>query len=250
MDDRLRQLLARAREHYDRNELDRAAHALTQVLELSDEHADVHHMMGMILHGRGEFLRARAHFERAVALNPAYTEASLSLVVCLNDLGEYERAKEIHQRVRELARPTGETRVRDPYALGRLANLHAELADAYAQSGYPEEAAAELEKAVHLRPGFADLWVRLGALRRELGQLESASEAFLAACEARPDFAPARVQLGIVLALLGQNLEAKCALLEALQLEPANKLAKLHLRLVEERLAEEHAGSKGSAGEP
>jgi tetratricopeptide (TPR) repeat protein len=237
MDDRLRQLLARAREHYDRNELDRAEHLLAQVLERSDAHADVHHMMGMILHGRGQFLRARAHFERAVGLNPSYTEASLSLVVCLNDLGEYERAKEIHMRVRALAKPAGETRVRDPYALGRLANMHAELSDAYAQSGYPEEAAAELEKAVHLRPGFADLWVRLGSLRRELGQLDSARDAFVAACEANPLFPTARVQLGIVLALLGRNDEAKAALLEALELDAENKLARLHLRLVDERLA-------------
>src|SRR6476660_66454 len=160
MDERLKQLLLLGREHYAKRELDKAEQMLRQVLESDDRFADVHDMLGVIAHSRGNFIVAEKHFERAVELNPSYTEAALNLAVTYNDRGKYEAAREVYARI--TGTPTGAVNTLDPFARGKLATMHADLAQAYADSGRPREAIDEMKKAVGLCPQFADLRTRLG----------------------------------------------------------------------------------------
>ena len=51
----------------------------------------------------------------------------------------------------------------DPFARGKIANMHAEVGQAYADAGLPREAIAEYEKAVALCPQFADLRTQASA---------------------------------------------------------------------------------------
>ena len=62
----------------------------------------------------------------------------------------------------------------DPFARGKIANMHADVGQAYADAGLPREAIAEYEKAVGLCPQFADLRTRLGTLLREINELDRA----------------------------------------------------------------------------
>ncbi|WP_438015974.1 tetratricopeptide repeat protein [Sorangium sp. So ce315] len=232
MDDRLKQLLVLGREHYERREYDLAEHALRQILEKTDRFADVFNMLGVILHERGDFLAAEAHFERAVQLNEHYTEALLNLAVTYNDLGKYEAARQVYSRIR---RGEGETGVLDPFVRGKIANMHADLAKAYADVGCAQEAIAELERAVALCPTFADLRLRLGTMYRDAGNLALAREHYAAARDANPKYARARVLLGIALHSLGAPDQAIAEWREALALDPDNMTAKMYLRLVEAR---------------
>src|SRR5258708_13041569 len=92
MDEHTKQLLLLGREHYERREIEKAEPMLRQVLEKEDRLADVHDMLGVICHTRGNFAQAERHFERALSINPAYTEAALNLAVTYNDPGKYEAA--------------------------------------------------------------------------------------------------------------------------------------------------------------
>src|SRR4051812_39263574 len=173
MDDRLKQLLVLGREHYERREYTRAEEILRQVLEKTDRFADVYNMLAVILHERGDFVAAERFFERAVELNPNYTEALLNLSVTYNDLGKYEAARQVYSKIR---REDGHGGVLDPFARGKIANMHAALAQAYSDAGCRGEAIAELTKAVDLCPTFADLQSRLGTLYRDAGNLALARE--------------------------------------------------------------------------
>ncbi len=237
MDERLKHKLLLAKEHFDRREFDHAEPLLLQVLEKNDRFADVHNMLGISRHARGDFQGAREAFDRAVALNPNYTEALLNLVVTLNDLGAYDDSRALFERVGATASPNIEGAVQDPYALGKIANKHAEIAQAYADAGYLDEAIGELEKGVKLRPTFADLHVKLGSLQRDRGNLAAALASFQTACSANPRYAPARVQLGITLTLQGDKEAAKVAFREALEIDPEHKVAAMYLRLAEGRSA-------------
>ena len=93
MDERIKELLSRGREHYQKREFDKADYLLREVVEHSDRFADVFDMLGIIAHSRGDLHAALRYFERAVTLNPAYTEALLNLAVTYNDLGKYEAAR-------------------------------------------------------------------------------------------------------------------------------------------------------------
>src|SRR5690349_9514113 len=128
MDEHLKQLLALGREHYGRSEYDKAEYLLRQVVGKTDRYADVYNMLGVIAYSRGDFKDAETSFERAVQLNPNYTEALLNLMVAYNDLGRYDDARKIYSKVRKVGNLGGEA---DPYAKGKIANMHADLSQAY-----------------------------------------------------------------------------------------------------------------------
>lgn len=233
MDDRIKQLLILGREHYDRREWDRAEDALRQVLEKTDRFADVHNMLGVIGHEHGDFVGAQASFERAVELNPNYTEALLNLAVTYNDLGKYEAAREVYGRIQTAHPKEGKAEDIEPYALGKIANMHAELATAYADAGARDEAISQLKRAIALRPKFADLQVRLGTLYRDAGELELARDCFRAARDQNPNYAQARVLLGATLLALGDTESAQGEWRHVIQHDPDNRAAKLYLRMVD-----------------
>lgn len=230
MDDRTKELLVLGRELYQKGEYDRAEHVLGQVLEKTDQYADVHNMMGFILHSRADFVAAERHFERAVEINPAYTEALMNLALTYNDLHKYQAAKDVYARMQ---RAEGKSGLQDPFARGKIANMHADVAQAYADAGCTDEAVVELKKAVALCPTFPDLWTRLGTLHRDAGNLGFAREAYEAALKAAPRYVQARVLLGLTLMSMGQKDEAAAVWREALAIEPGNKSAQMYLRLQE-----------------
>ena len=234
MDEHLRQLLLLGREHYGKGEYDQAAELLQQVIGQTDRFADVFDMLGVIAHSRGDLGLARQHFEKAVSLNPNYTEAQLNLMVTLNDLGEYERARQIYSGIRHRG---GGGRELDPFAKGKLANMHAELSQAYQDIGMTLEAIHELEKAVTLCPTFADLRSRLGVLYRDAGDLKRARDQFEAAKAANPRFLNARILLGVLHLSAGNNDQAIAELNEVLELDPANKGAQMYLRIAQSAVA-------------
>jgi tetratricopeptide (TPR) repeat protein len=230
MDDRVKQLLVLGREHFDRREYDRAEHVLRQVIERTDRFADVYNMLAVILHERGDFVGAERHFERAVEINPNYTEALLNLAVTYNDLGKYEAARKVYAKIR---REDGQTGVLDPFIRGKIANMHADLSQAYADAGCKPEAIEQLKRAIELCPAYADLQTRLGSLYRDTDNFALAREHYEAARASNPKYAPARILLGVTLLSLGEIDEAIAEWTEVLALDPENRSAKMYLRMVE-----------------
>ena len=230
MDDGVKQLLLVGREHYANRDFEKAEELLRQVLEHDDRFADVHDMLGVICHSRGNFIQAERHFERALEINPAYTEAALNLAVTYNDRGKYEAAKQVYKRIK--GSPTGKAEGLDPFARGKLANMHADLAQAYVDAAMPQEAIAELEKAVNLCPQFADLQTKLGGLLRDAQHLPRAKEHYEAALAARPNFVPALLQLGVTLLAMGDSKGAEEKWRKVEGLEPDNMRAKMYLRML------------------
>src|SRR5512140_1267577 len=230
MDDAVKQLLLVGREHYANRDFEKAEELLRQVLEHDDRFADVHDMLGVICHSRGNFIQAERHFERALEINPGYTEAALNLAVTYNDRGKYEAAKQVYKRIK--GSPTGSVQGLDPFARGKLANMHADLAQAYADAALPHEAIGELEKAVNLCPQFADLQTKLGGLLREVNNMPRAKEHYEAALAARPNFVPALLQLGVTLLAMGDPKGAEERWRKVESLEPDNSRAKMYLRML------------------
>jgi tetratricopeptide (TPR) repeat protein len=230
MDEHTKQLLLLGREHYQKRDLEKAEQMLRQVVEKEDRLADVHDMLGVICHARGNFAQAEHHFERALSINPCYTEAALNLAVTYNDRGKYEAARQVYSRIKGTA--SGSLQTLDPFARGKIANMHAEVGQAYADTGLVREAIVEYEKAVTLCPLFADLRTRLGSLLREINDLGRARDQYEAAVDARPSYVPARIQLGVTLLALGDTEAAAEQWRRVLELEPDNVRAKMYLRIV------------------
>jgi tetratricopeptide (TPR) repeat protein len=231
VNERVKQLLVLGREHYAKREFEKAEQMLRMVLEEEDRYADVHDMLGVIAHSRGNFLVAERHFERALEINPSYTEAALNLAVTYNDRGKYEKAREVYSRIK--VGPSGTAAGLDPFARGKIANMHADVGQAYHDAGLAREAIVEYEKATALCPQFADLQTKLGALLREINDLPGARTRYEAALQQKPNYVPARLQLGVILLSLGDPKGAEEHWRHVIGIEPENSQAKMYLRMLE-----------------
>ena len=229
MDERLKQILRIAREHYERREFDKAEPLLRGVLDELDKFADVYNMLGVMAHERRDFLEAERCFERALELNPGYTEAALSLTVTYNDLGKFDLARAVHERATGGPRPEGGM---DPFVRGKIANMHAEVGQAYVDTGLLRDAIPEYEKAVGLCPQFADLRTKLGNLYKEVGDAARARAQYEAAREANPKYAPARVALAVLMIAANERVKAEDELQEVLAIDPDHKTAQMYLRML------------------
>lgn len=231
MDERTKQLLSLGREHYEKREFDKAEHYLGSVLERNQtvRYADVYNMLGVIHHDRGRFEDAQGCFEEALAINPNYTEAALNLAVTYNDLGRYDEAKKIYKAA--LSRGEESPGQLDPFVKGKIANLHAEVGQAYIDAGMPTDAMHELRKAILLCPTFADLRVRLANIYRQTGDQDAARFELEEAIAAKPEYVPAHVALGVVLLALDRKDDAIDRWEKALAIDAENKAAAMYLRM-------------------
>jgi len=230
MDDRLKQLLAKGREHYDKREFDDAEPYLTEAAEALPDFADIQNMLGVIFHNQDRLERSQAAFERALKLNPRYTEAALNLAVLYADIGKVDESVELHAGALAAA-VSGDEKV-DQYALGKIANMHADVADAYEEIGMFENAARQYRQALQVCPDFADLRTRLGNVLREMGDFAGAEAEYRQARQSRPTYVPARVYLGVALFAQGKKEEAIAEWEGAIGLDPDNRLATTSLRMV------------------
>src|SRR5438132_1594319 len=150
MDDQLRELVALGREHFQRGDYSLAAGHLEQAVARGVAFADVHHMLGVIYHHLGEFEAAQRALQKALEINPAYVEAGLNLAIVCNDLGQYDRAQQVYGAALQRARARGKREPNgdepmDSYTRGKIANLHAAVADGYLPIRRPSDAAGKYQ---------------------------------------------------------------------------------------------------------
>jgi tetratricopeptide (TPR) repeat protein len=222
-------MLAEGRDAYAAGDFAKAEALLLNALkDGASRYADVHHMLGVIYHSQGHFSKARAEFEEALRINPLYTEAALNLSITYNDLGRYAEAREVFGRVL----PSPEDRI-DPFTRGKIANLHAEVGDAYRSAGLAKEAAIEYRRALGLCPGFIDIRMRLAHALADHGDVVEAIEQVRLVLLDNAAYAPAYLHLGLLLHRHGDEDGAKKTLKELLTREPGHERAAMYLRLLE-----------------
>lgn len=226
-----KQHLALGRELYQREDFLAAEAHLRAVLAVRDDLPDVHHMLGVIHHDRRDLAEARLCFERALLLNPDYTEAALNLSIVCNELGAYTAGREAVGSISERARHGQRI---DPYARGKLANLHGEVARAYEELGMWPEAIDEYRRGLGLCPDYSDLRTRLAMCLRSDGSVDEARKELEIAVTINPQFVPARVALGVMYMHLGRHDEAALAWRECLKIDPTHRPARVYLRLLDE----------------
>ena len=239
--DRVEQLIALGREHYNANEYERAEPFLAEAASARPSFPDLYNMLGVVYHAQGRFSDAETAFETALRLNPRYTEAALNLSVTYNDRGKYDLAREVYTKA--VAASVGQPNALDRFARGKLANMHADLGAAYTGLAMFDEAVREYAKALDLCPDFADLRVRLGNVYRDMGVHHAAIAEFEHAKRIRPDFMPARIHLGVTLFSLGRPEAALAEWRAVIARDPQNKSAQLYIRMV----TDEHGPRPGSA---
>ena len=97
---------------------------------------------------------------------------------------------------------------------------HVQTADAARDSRSWEMARIHYEAALKDNPGLAPIWVQLGHVRKELGDLAGAEAAYRRALRLGPGVADTHFHLAHLLKGMGRRDEAVRGFMEALRLEP------------------------------
>jgi tetratricopeptide (TPR) repeat protein len=235
--------LERGREYYANREYEKAEPYLLKVAETEGGFADVMNMLGVIYHDRGQIALARDYFEKATKLNPRYTEAALNLAVTYNEQGLYDEARRIHEHATSLQATDGKQI--EPFARGKLSNMHADLGQAYAELQMHDKAIAEYREALDLNPGFADVRTRLGQLLKDCGRLDDAQAELERVKRDRAGYVPARVSLGATYFAKGDKTAARDEWREVIAVDPENRTARMYIRMVDQLLAQDEASAAG-----
>jgi Flp pilus assembly protein TadD/peroxiredoxin len=215
----LRNYLPYGRELLDQG-LEAAAIVAFERAAQANPNASTLYRLGTLLAKTGETARARAAYERALALEPGLAEASNDLGALLAQAGDLDAAI---ARFRTAIASTPEY----PDALNNLGY-------ALLLTGRDAEARGLYEKALALQPDFPEALNNLGLLLGRAGDLDRAERYFRDALSRRDGYGEAANNLALVLVARKQPDEA-VRLLETLlartpEYEPAYvTLAKIHL---------------------
>jgi tetratricopeptide (TPR) repeat protein len=200
-------LVEQARERVQLNDYYGAIHLLEEVVAAGRAFADAHHLLGLSYSFVGQAEQALAQFDRALQLNARYVEALIHRGLVLNELGREDEAVVSLRRASQIG-----AELRHGFAAhvaAKLANQHAALGDAYAESGGLGEAIAQYQAALALGPSFHDLRYKLGRLLLEAGRALEAREQFEIIVRERPSYLDASAMLGLACYLAGDGLAAR-----------------------------------------
>lgn len=243
MEPEIRHHLNVGKEHYLAGEYLDAERHLRKVIAKHDGFADVHNMLAVSLQQLDRTQEAVGHFERAVEINPTYTEAALNLSVCYNELGRYEDARRVYTAASADTESRANARENlDGYVRGKLANLHFDLGNAYESVGLLEPAIEQFRQALELCPTFVDIRTKLGTTLRDAGHIEPALDELIAVLEAKPDYHPARLHLGVTLLKAGKREEARAEWEKVREQDPDNRSVNVYLRMTRPKGEDEDQG--------
>ena len=184
------------------------------------------------------------YFQKALKINPNYTEALLNLTVLYNDLGKYEEAKKLYSH---LKKKSGKQHDIEPVLKGKLSNLHAEIGDIYRSISLYPFAICEYEKALELNPAYLDIRTKLGQALRENGDLTRSKNELEQVVKANTHFGPGKVQLGVTLYCVDKVGEARKLWKQVIDKNPENEFAKMYLKLSEFQSQKPSSSEKKSA---
>ncbi len=224
-------LINQARERFALQDYYGAIHLLQDVVDSGRTFADCHHLLGLCYAMLGQPQRALEHFTRALEQNPRYIEAHIHRGILLNDLGRTEEANEAFKHAAD-----HNVRLEHGYpahVAANLANQHAHLAAAYAESGAMEEAVAQYRRAVALGPTFADIRYKLARVLLESGDVLEARDELERVVADRPNFIDALASLGLARYLSGDVTGAQAVWRDCLLARPKNARVEAYLAMLE-----------------
>lgn len=233
-------LLKKAKECFERKELRNAEILLKEIIEgeigreaSEDIKADAYFWIGNIFHLKGQIGKAIKAMETCLKVKPSHTDASISLSVMLNDIGQYDRAKNVFHRadarVKNESARSGS--VKDQHINKTFSARHFELAEMYFSYQRFDEAIFEYTKANQLDPENLESRLKLAKTYSKKGFVEKAVSELQKLKNEYPNYLEARVALGIIYYGKGKVLEAQAEWHKVISVDPLNKPAKMYLSL-------------------
>lgn len=169
--------------HQAQNQVEKAVRSYQHALELNPNLAQAHANLGSMFYLQGKIKEAIASYRQAVALKPDLAAVYWNLAKALKQTGQNAEAAEAEQRALQL----------NPQ-LGGVELLYHQ-GNELALQGKIEEAIATWQKAINLKPDFAEPYCQIGMVLRHQGKYKEAIPLLEKAIELKPDFVAAHQHL-------------------------------------------------------
>ncbi len=219
-------------EAFEKKDYEEAKKRFEKALEEGGQNfPDLLNKYAFILSMEGNTAKAIDYLKKALEINPKYTEAAVNLAYILNEVGRYDEAMEIRKHMQSVYDEKTKKNI-DPYVLGKIANMHADIAERYVEIGYINDAIDELKKALRIRPTFVDIRTRLAVLYREKGEIDEAIEHLTQSILENPRYINAYLQLGLTYYVMGEMELAQKQWNKVLEIDPINNIAKVYLNMM------------------
>jgi tetratricopeptide (TPR) repeat protein len=185
---------------------------LLEAVKLRSDSATAYNTLGMALSRFVENTAAKEAFEKALQLDPKLADAHVNLSLVLAQSNQLALAAE---HLDKAIRLEG-----DKPSAARAWYLRAKI---HGEQNELDAALRDLERAVQLRPDFAEAWSDLGSTRRALLNDEGALRAFERAVKLDPRSSRAQFRLGSAYLRDSNFTKAIIHLNEAARLDSANR---------------------------
>lgn len=233
-------------ERAGRGAVDKAEESLRKAIALNPRYPDLHYNLANLLVQKGDYSHAAAEFETALSINPRYGKALLEFGLLRYRTGERDTGIEMIGRAIE-SEPGYSTQLyRDALELHRMKrwdaafsrleelmatniddiSYHFKLGKNHYMGGDYEAAAADLERALSIQPGYADIRNWLGIVYLSAEEPSKALVEFSRALEINPNFIAARLNAASAFVRLGCREEAANSYRRVLEIDPDNTEAR------------------------
>jgi protein O-GlcNAc transferase len=162
-----------ALQHHQAGRLDEAEPIYRKIIEVSPEHSDAIHLLGMTAFQRGKAEVALELVRRAIALRPGVAIYHNNLGQTLERLGRRDEIAAEYRKALAL----------DP----NYAEAHNNLANVLEREDKLAEAIAGYRTAIRLKPDYAEAYANLGNVFKEQGNLDEAIDCCRAAVARMPE---------------------------------------------------------------
>jgi tetratricopeptide (TPR) repeat protein len=228
---KLSDLLKKAKEAFQKNDLKTASLFLNEVIEQNPNATEAYFYLANIFHVRGELGKAIKGFQRVLELDPHHTDAAISLSVIYNDIGKYEEAKAIFEKANNQVKNSQQQGVTDPHLNKKFSLKHYEIAEMYASYGRCDEALFEYNKAATLDPDNLEIRIKMAKTYTKKGFTSKAFEELKRLKNEHPGYMPARIAMGLLYYGNGNIIEAQAEWQNVLSREPNHQEAIMYLNL-------------------
>ena len=157
-------LFSEAQEHHYARRFVEAKKIYAQILKVIPENPDVLNSLGTALAQSGNSKEAVGYLHRAINLRPDLALFRVNLGVILQDLQEFDRAKECYEHAINIDAGVGDA--------------YYNLAKLYKQMGNLDAALSTYEHLLSLSPGRQDALINLGNIHFDNGALDDAIACF------------------------------------------------------------------------
>lgn len=182
---------------YDKREYNKAIEVLNKALEINPEYSNAWSWLGAVYNDLGDTGKAIECNNKAIEIDPKNALAWNNLGVSYSHIGDFDKSVEYYKKATQL----------DPNLMYSWGNL----ARAYTDAGNFSKAIEYAEKAISLNPKHAYPWIALGETWKFKGDNEKALECFRKAVKLDPKNQLARTFLGdAYLAVNNQIKAAEC----------------------------------------